>query len=592
LIFDATTDNVARPNELIVAHWRDWCLVGDLDGGSDRMKWRGGVWLPREHKEEPAQYTARLRRSHLFPGFSSALDSAVADPFSKPVAIENLPEALAALVTNADGDGNDLTQFAKSLMRSAVKYGRSHVFIDYTAMAPGGETITVADEAAKRPRAFFKLVEAPNLIGWKTQAGPNGEPIFTEVRMHEIRTVPDGRWGEKKAEYIRVVRRDSFELWQNTAFNPPRYALTLEPGDDARYYELTEGRQASWAMVESGAFGPPGGFDSVPLVTVYTGYRRFMDAEPPLLALAETNLTHWQSSSDQRNIVHMARVPIVFATGFSPEEAKAFTISSGAAIASQNPDARLQIVEHSGAAVQVGQDDLDNLQRGMEQLGVRPHIEKSSGASATASFLNADGAATDVQAWAQAVDTALEQAFARAATWSGMTLPETFDVQIFKDYAVKIAGGNEITALQADVKEGRITEETYLKEAKRRGMYSDDLVVEDELDTLATKREEDKALGNVQETALNGAQITAGQGIVESVAAGLMPGESAKVLIANGFPAFDDAEANAMIDAAVKHAATRPTQTPKKEADGKGGMPMPSGDDTPKGGMPGQREAA
>lgn len=509
MIFDPNIDTVARPNELIVAAWRDWCLCGDLDAGADRMKWRGQVWLPIEHKEEPGQYRARLLRSDLFPGIKDALDNAVSEPFSKPVHIENLPTELEPIEVNADGDGNDLTQCAKSLMRSACKYGRAHLLIDYTTTNPDGSGVTKAQEASQKPRAFFRLVEAPQLLGWKTAPGPNGEPIFTEVRIHEIRTVPDGAYGERKAEFVRVIRRDSFELWKNKAYNPPRANIGLEAANEARFYDHRENRQQDWEVVDKGAFGPKGGFDSVPLVTVYTGYRSFMNAEPAFKALAETNLTHWQSSSDQRNIVHFARVPVMFAAGFNPDELKSMVIAAGAAIASSNPNARLQVIEHGGSAVQVGQDDLNNLERRMEQLGVRPHVERTSGASATGVFLASRGAATDIQAWAQAVDTAIEQAFAWAAKWHGIELPEDFDVQIFKDYATKLAGAQDIAALQSDVEKGRITDETYLKEAKRRGLYADDLDVEAEVAATQGAKEEakQKALQIAQ-----GKQMNNGQG--------------------------------------------------------------------------------
>jgi len=35
-----------------------------------------------------------------------------------------------------------------------------------------------------------------------------------------------------------------------------------------------------------------------------------MQAKPPLLDLAWLNVEHWQSASDQSNILHVARVPI------------------------------------------------------------------------------------------------------------------------------------------------------------------------------------------------------------------------------------------------------------------------------------------
>lgn len=485
LIFAPNEDTIARPNATLVTEWRETCMMGDLDGGVDRMRWRGPVWLPMEHMEEQGQYAARVARSDLYPGLTSALDEVGAQPFTKPVAIENAPAEMEALAENVDGDGNDITQFAKSLLRSACKYGRAHAFIDYAAMTAPGAVVTRADEMNAQPRPFWRLVEKPQLLNWRTITLPSGQTALSEIRLHEIKTVPDGKYGEKKAEYVRVIRRDSFEVWQNMEYRPDAGYATLDNAAQRNYspqfYDLKENRQQKWAMIDSGPFGPEGGFDAVPLVTMYTGYMGFMRARSPFAKLAETNLTHWQSSSDQRNIIHVARVPILSAFGFNAEENKTLTIASGAAITSTNPEARLAFVEHSGSAVAAGQEDLESLERRMEQMGVRPHIERTANASATGVAVDASGAATDIQAWSQAADTALEQCFALSAAWMGIELPEDFDVQIYKDYGIVLAGPQDITALQADVAAGRVTDETYLREAKRRGLYSDDLDIEEEV---------------------------------------------------------------------------------------------------------------
>ena len=49
--------------------------------------------------------------------------------------------------------------------------------------------------------------------------------------------------------------------------------------------------------------------------------RGFMTAHPPLMDLAWLNLAHWQSASDQRHILHVARVPILFGRNLTlPED--------------------------------------------------------------------------------------------------------------------------------------------------------------------------------------------------------------------------------------------------------------------------------
>jgi hypothetical protein len=66
----------------------------------------------------------------------------------------------------------------------------------------------------------------------------------------------------------------------------------------------------------------------------------FMTGEPPLEDLADLNVAHWQSQSDQRNILHVARVPILFGAGFD-ERAATLVVGAGTMARSSDPDAKL-----------------------------------------------------------------------------------------------------------------------------------------------------------------------------------------------------------------------------------------------------------
>ena len=62
-----------------------------------------------------------------------------------------------------------------------------------------------------------------------------------------------------------------------------------------------------------------------------------------------------------------------------------------------------------------------------------------------------------------------------AAAWRSMTVPEDWRISIFRDFSLLGGKQTDIASLQADATAGRITVQTYLEEAKRRGLYSDDL---------------------------------------------------------------------------------------------------------------------
>ena len=111
------------------------------------------------------------------------------------------------------------------------------------------------------------------------------------------------------------------------------------------------------------------GINAIPVAPVYLNQTGFMCGSPPLMDLADLNITHWQSSSDQRNILHVARVPILFASGVA--EDIELVVGANAFMRASDPQARLEYVEHSGAAITSGKDDLKVLEFQMQAMGLQ-----------------------------------------------------------------------------------------------------------------------------------------------------------------------------------------------------------------------------
>src|SRR5262249_43981635 len=146
-----------------------------------------------------------------------------------------------------------------------------------------GAPATVADEQAAGNRPYLVHVKAENLIGWKSET-VNGAERLTQVRIKECVLEPDGEFGEKEVEQIRV----------------------LEPGRWRIFRKAMSGADAGkWVSFREGVSSVT---DKITLATVYINRTAFMCGEPPLEDLADLNVAHWQSSSDQRNILHVARV--------------------------------------------------------------------------------------------------------------------------------------------------------------------------------------------------------------------------------------------------------------------------------------------
>lgn len=498
------TDNqndVARANDLQAQMWPDIILADDLDGGVRRMRWRGEQWLPRFGGEESDQYSFRLKLSSLYAGLTDALDRACSKPFSKKVTIKDEPVAFTPWLVNIDAKGGDVTQFARQWLRAAIKHGQSHVLVDYTALDPSAPN-TLANEKAQSPRAFFTMIEQSNVLDWRESTLPDGTLGLAEIRYRDIRMIAG-----RKREFIRVIRLKEWEDWQNEAYDPP--PANLNDNGRSEFYDWKEDRLANFKKVASGSFGPEGGFKSLPIVTLYTNARGFMQARPAFSDLQETNLTHWQSASDQRNIVHYCRVPILFGVGL--DDQKSLTLGAGTAINTANPEARLQFVEHSGSAAQTGADDLKQLEESMMALGVRPLIARTGDVTATGVAAAEAGAASDVHVWCRALESGLKACFMRAAEWAGLPAEviERMTLDVFSDFKVDVTGNEDQDKLLAACVAGKVSDETYLNESKRRGFFADDFDVEAELGRIKEAQKakaEEEAVKLEAQMEMNGEQ--------------------------------------------------------------------------------------
>lgn len=505
--------------------YADWALCDDLDAGVRKMRFRGEIRLPKEQMEGSEDYKRRLKRSYLYPGLTNALNSSVSKAFSKPVTVEEAPPEFAYLETNCDDKGSDLTQFLRSVMRSGVKHGLAHVLVDFSVQV-SPENATKATDAATKPHPFFRLIEATRLVSWTETKQDDGTVGLSEIRFLEYVDAPDGKYGSREHEYIRIVRLNSWELWENMAY------IQRQTTSDENFEFYRDGvrRVQDFKKVDGGSFGPDGGFKSLPLVTYYTQRKGFMRAKPALMDLAETNLIHWQSASDQRNIMHVVRVPLLFATGMTEQETSAgLTLAAGSFVKSSQIDANLRYVEHSGQAVDLGARDLETLEKHMEIMGVRPQVERSGDATATQSVISEGRANTDVQAWIEGLNTAAETMYAKAGEWMGVEMPESLKVKVFSDFAGGGGTTDEIALLIAMRKDKDITAQTFLSETKRRGFFSDDFDVEAEAGAIEEEAQaaQEQAMETLKmETEISAKQQPGEPGPVGAGSTGAKPAKS------------------------------------------------------------------
>lgn len=437
---DAVTADVATPNAAWAARAPDWELLRDLLGGTRAMREAGEVRLPREPGESLEAYRIRLHRSVLFNGLGRAVQTLSGKPFAKPATLsDDADPRIRALSRDLDFGGRDLTSFARDVLRAALVDGLTHILVDYPT--GGGTAETLADERARGARPYMVHIPAPDLVGWRVGAGGR----LDRLRIRETVVERDGLWGERVVEQIRVLEPGRWSLWRR----------------------VEDARERPWRQHSGGETS----LDAVPLVTIYAERTGYLTARPPLLDLAWLNLAHWQSSSDQRHILHVARVPILFGRNLKVG-ADGVEIGPNRLILGEGDGADLKYVEHGGAAIEAGRQDLADLEDRMAIMGLDLMMRRTGGVTATERAIDSARADSALAALVRAVEEGLTAALGLCARWLDLPAAAAGRVVVDPDTGLDAGEVEEIDLLLKARLAGEIDRPTFLAEIRRRGVLA------------------------------------------------------------------------------------------------------------------------
>ncbi|QDE83299.1 DUF4055 domain-containing protein [Myxococcus xanthus] len=431
----------------------DWQLVLDLMGGTRAMRAAGERHLPRHPRETPKEYRARLNRTFLFNYFTKVLGSLAAKPFAKPVRLgDAAPEELQALADDVDRQGHDLTAWARPVFADGLAKGFTHFLVDFPVVDPE-RVKTLEDEQRAGVRPYFVHIPAEALIAAYSEV-VDGVERLTHVRFRETEVRMVG-YAEVVVERIRVLE-------------PTRWEVHERVGN------------GGWTLVEDGE----NQLGFIPLVTWYAGERKaLMQARPPLLDLAFKNVEHWQSASDQRNVLTVARFPMLAASGVSPpsggegqgEDSNKLTVGPHTLLTTESPQGKFYYVEHGGAAIAAGRLDLEDLKDEMAALGIELLVKRSGTATATEKSINEAKSQSELQAMAESFGDALELGLHFAAQWMRLQVDDaSLKVQVHTDFGLTEQDKQDLDVLFKARAKGDISREAFLAELKRRGVLAPD----------------------------------------------------------------------------------------------------------------------
>jgi hypothetical protein len=431
----------------VIAMMPDWGVMAAVTRGTNYIRDLSETYLPQEPREDEDAYRTRVDRSVLSPYTSRLVEVAAGAILRKPIRIEGDPYWLE-LANDIDGLGSNINEYARRALVSSLTYGHSAILVDYPAAA-GARNL--AEERAQGRRPYFVHVDAPQIWGWRKETGTNR---LLQVRIHDYDVRPLNDFGEEQIEQMRVIYPGKYDL----------YTLGQE-------------------VVE---FTASGGYslDEIPLVPIYSNRRGLLISLPPLLDIANLNITHYQRQADLIHALHIAAMPTLVLEGWDDTTGSS-TMGVNYAIAMQ-PGNKAYYVQADATSFDAQMNELESLASQMSTLGVTKLFgQKFVAESAEAKRIDQAQSNSVLSILSQELESCLNQAFAFAARYVGME-PPTIVVDRDFDYYRLI--GQDVSVLAQLNEMGKISDAMLLEILRRGEILPDTVDVEAEVAAAAADK--------------------------------------------------------------------------------------------------------
>jgi hypothetical protein len=466
-----------------------WARASTLLEGTEAMRAARETYMPRHEHETDENYNERVGTAVLYNFFELTLDTLSSKPFVDPVSFtDETPDEIKEWMKDIDLQGNNIGVFAHNWFKEALAKGLCHCLIDMPALEEG--VVRTREDDLNENRRPYWVNCPPESVIFIYEEQEGGETVLKQVRMVEEKKVLAG---------FQVVCE-------------PRIRV-LEPGSWKVYRPEQDKKKSDkpvWVLESEGTTS----IDVIPLVTFYTDKRDTMISKPPLDDLAFLNIRHWQSNSDQINILTVARFPMLAVSGAMDFDNTAMAIGPRQMLGMRDPNGEFYYVEHDGAAIKSGREELMDLEDAMSSYGADFLKRRPGNSSATARALDSVQSISKLQDYAVRFQDALNQAMYLTALWMNMHKEKYGEMRIQTTFSdMSLADADLRTLAQARANRD-ISRETFIKEMQRRGHLSDDIDPDEEVKKILA--EEDTLQGavpigmNVKTDPLKGGKVPGG----------------------------------------------------------------------------------
>jgi hypothetical protein len=455
---------------------RNWHPIDACIGGTDYLRINAAEYLPQEPMELEDAWKRRVSHATFSPFVTRVAEQAAGLILRKPIQLkrkgseDEVDQYWVDFMEDCDGHGTNLDSFVRRLLFSSIMFGHAGVLVDFPSTQPA-RNLALERDLGLRPY-FIGPIDAKQIIGWRF---PEDVPLgpLEQVRLSEVVTLPLGEFGETIERQIRVLEPGRYRVYRREA-----------TGDTTggEWYIHQEGETSS---------------SRVPLCITYAHKIAEMVSKPPLLSLANLNISHAQRNADLQHALHVSAMPIMVLQGFDDAPDPAGLSVNNAILLP--PEGNAFMVEPASQSFAAQQAYLDRLEDQMTSLGVSTlFTQKYVGETAEAKKLSRTDSDSLVTIISKDVERCLQEAFDIAGEYAGMEAPQ---VVLDRDFDLQVLEGHQVQQYLELWMQGAIAHETLLR-ALKKGEILPDLNVAEEVDEAKEEKQENMDMEQEQQIAI------------------------------------------------------------------------------------------
>lgn len=443
-----------------------WEPIDICTGGTFVLRANAEKIIPKEPKEDQASYERRIFHATMPPFLLRLASQAAGIILRKGIEIEG-DDYWEEWCKDVTGDGQTLDEYARNQLITALLYGHSSSIVDY-----GNHTVatSLAEERQLGLKPYLVPIHPTQILGWRTKTiSPYSE--LTQVRMRERIVVPNGEFGERLRDQIRVMEPGKYQLWRTPAVT----SFVPTP---------------SWTLEEKGETS----LDRIPLVTVYSQRKGNLISRPPLLEVAHLCIAYAQRFCDYHHSIHVGANPMLVLRGFDPDTDVSLGISVNTALALP-PEGGAEWVQPTSDAFDSQLKCLKELEDQISRLGINTLTQANlTNAAAEARRIDRIDSDSIMAVISGDLERSLNEYFAIAAEYVGIDPPTVY---LDRDYDNRVLDGNTITSYLQLYMQGAISQYTLLKMLQDGEVLPSTLDIDNEIAQTRDQLAEQQALMNL-----------------------------------------------------------------------------------------------